>query len=480
MDPRPYLLPFLFLCLFFILCSQLASMPTRVSCSLRGRNTNPDGGAGAGKNGDRQITLFFRSIKRTLSLNKVSSTNSQFDHLSDGILQEILLRLPLKSLFKFKCVSKNWFSRISDPFFSRLYVSRKLNSPSLPPFRLLYRYVYVSHFPQILNRLSPDSPRVYPSHNFSVLSLSTFREYQQDDQYKILASSNGLLLFCSLKSRLLYYVSDPVTKQWVCLPNPNTPLRHRRRVFVNEGFIALSDHNNLITSYKVVRLQWHSWESSNLNFETYSSETGEWDAYRLSCSQPVRLLKKGCPFVYNGAVHWFCYRNRILAFDPYKNVEECRLIYLPNYRDFETERMYEGLYRLCEECQGKLRYFEAAPHITEPFCFSMWVMKDYDNGVWDLVHRATRGEIWSVDPHICGILLDCCFLPLAYHPFNLDIVYLRCKERTCIVAYNIRTKQLEVSCNLVGLLEDLSWRVVIPFVLPTWPRPLPKQASGGH
>ncbi|XP_028057745.1 uncharacterized protein LOC114261658 [Camellia sinensis] len=86
MDPRPYLLPFLFLCLFFILCSQLASMPTRVSCSLRGRNTNPDGGAGAGKNGDRQITLFFRSIKRTLSLNKsapVVSHNNPVGNVED-------------------------------------------------------------------------------------------------------------------------------------------------------------------------------------------------------------------------------------------------------------------------------------------------------------------------------------------------------------------------------------------------------------
>lgn len=42
-------------------------------------------------------------------------------NVPDWLLTEILIRLPLKQVFMLKCISKRWFTMISDPSFSRIY-----------------------------------------------------------------------------------------------------------------------------------------------------------------------------------------------------------------------------------------------------------------------------------------------------------------------------------------------------------------------
>ncbi|KAK2980807.1 hypothetical protein RJ640_029884 [Escallonia rubra] len=394
-------------------------------------------------------------------------------YLPESLLLEILVRLPVKSLFRFKCVCKHWLSLVAHHTFSRSYISRRLDSSSLS-FRIFYRYIYVSEFPEILARLRPD---VYVAHNFSVLFLSTFEEQQQADQFKILAWSNGLIL-CCLLGPLIYYVCDPVTRQWVTLPRGRHNAPNRHPIFFGEGLVSRINEENVLTSFKAVRVEWLSVESNFLNLETYSSETGEWVDYRLFCPKPIRLLKRGGgPIHFNGILHWFVYEHGMVAFDPYKDTKRCRLIQFPEDRDVDNEYKYDGLYRLCDECQGTLRYFEVAPEPSEYFCFSMWILRDYEKGEWSSEFRVTRSDLWTNDAKISSSLMHATFVPLSFHPFNLDVVYLRCVERSCIVSYNITSKRLDISCPRVGVVEDLSWRVVIPFVLPMWPTPVPVPSS---
>lgn len=392
-------------------------------------------------------------------------------HLPESLLLEILFKLPVKSIFRFKCVCKNWRTLISDPSFARTYISQRLDSKL--SFRILYRYVYVTEFRDILDRLRPD---VYISHKFSVLFLSTFKEQQQADQFKVLAMSNGLIL-CCLLGPLIYYVCDPVTRQWVTLPrgSQNSPNRHP--IIFGEGLVSKVSDDRVLTSYKAVKIEWLSVESNFLNLETYSSETGHWTEHRLFCPTRFRLLKRGGgPIHFDGKLHWFVYEHGMVAYDPYKDSKKCRLIKFPEGRDVGNEYKYDGLYRLCDECKGQLRYFEVAPERSEVFCFSMWVVKDYEKGEWVNEFRVTRSDLWSADAMLSSSLMKFTFIPLSFHPFDLDIVYMRCVEKSCIVSYNIPTKRLDVCCNPVGIVEDLSWRVVIPFVLPIWPTPIPVAA----
>ncbi|CAH1435543.1 unnamed protein product [Lactuca virosa] len=90
-------------------------------------------------------------------------------NLTESLLLEILTRLPLKSIFRFKCVFKHWLDLISQPSFARFYCSCMLTasaSSSSLPFIILYRYIYVSKFKDVLDRFRPET---YNSSKFSVL-----------------------------------------------------------------------------------------------------------------------------------------------------------------------------------------------------------------------------------------------------------------------------------------------------------------------
>ncbi|KAK1404479.1 hypothetical protein POM88_004084 [Heracleum sosnowskyi] len=50
---------------------------------------------------------------------------------------------------------------------------------------------------------------------------------------------------------------------------------------------------------------------------------------------------------------------------------------------------------------------------------------------------------------------------------------MHCVERSCIVTYNVRARRLDVTCEANGVVEDLSWYVVVPVVLPMCSEVLP-------
>lgn len=438
-----------------------------------------NGGSSRRRKTDHQLikeVYYSRKRKRPSITTKSTDPDLQIGcfrydvtHLPESLLLEILVRLPVDSIFRFKCVCKHWLSLISHSSFSKFCISRRFNSSSRP-FKIFYRYIYVTKFRDILDRLRPD---VYMSPKFSVLFLSTFEEQQQSDQFKVLAVSNGLIL-CCLLGPLIYYVCDPVTRQWVKLPSGRHNAPNRHPIFFCEGLVSKINEENVLTSYKAVRVEWLSVESNFLNLETFSSETGHWTDYRLYSPKPIRLPKRGGgPIHFNGILHWFVYDHGMVAFDPYRDTRKCRLIQFPQDRDIESEYKHDGLYRLCDECKGKLRYFEVAPECSDYFCFSMWLLTDYEAGEWCTEFRVTRSDLWSNDKELSGCLMSASFVPLSFHPFDLNVVYLRCVERSCIVSYSVPTRRLDIVCRPIGIVEDLSWRVVVPFVLPMWPTPLP-------
>ncbi|KAK1404492.1 putative F-box domain-containing protein [Heracleum sosnowskyi] len=409
--------------------------------------------------------------------NELSGMDLDFfydlSHFPDSVLLEVLIRLPVRSMFRYKCVCKQWLSLISHPSCSRFYVSMRLNA-SLP-FRLFYRYVYVPEFKEVLRRLRPD---VYVSKEFSVLFLSSLEEQQQSDQFKVLAVSNGLVMFCLL-GPLVYYVCDPVTRQWVSLPRGRQNALIRHPVFYGEGLVSRVNEDNVVTSYRAVRVECILGDSFFLNLETFSSETGVWTAHTLGCPKKIRLLRRGVgPINFNGILHWFVRDNGMVAFDPYENSNRCRLIQFPDGRnDSENEEQHDSLYRLCNVSQGKLRYFTVAPEPSEVICFSMWTLENYEKGEWLMEFEVTRSDLCSEDDSLSNLLPTATFFPLSFHPFDANVVYMRCAERSCIVTYNVRARRLDVICEANGVVEDLSWRVVVPVVLPMWPTPLPRPAK---
>ncbi|KAJ0692589.1 putative F-box domain-containing protein [Helianthus annuus] len=386
---------------------------------------------------------------------------------SDSLLYEILSRLPLKSLFKFKCVSKHWQTLISQRSFSQFYISRMLTSNTAScslPFRILYRYMYDRKIEDILDRFRPEN------YSSSVLYLS--RDQHLDIKFKVLAVSNGLMLCWSFSNRV-YHVCDPLTRQWVTLGRKKVYNYGPSPSFNWEGFVSSVNEDNVVTSYRIVRVGKLKSPSHYLSLDMYSSETGEWVDYRLPCPNPIAFPKHGAgPISFNGILHWFIYDHGMVAFDPYMDPKSCRLIPFPADRDAQSEVTHDGLYQLCDGCQGKLRFFQVAPDTSSFHCFSMWVLKDYDKGEWCSEFKVTRRDLSSSDPELKSWLMKATFLPLSFHPFDLDIVYMRCVELACVVSYSMHNRKLEVACKPTGV-DALSWRVVVPFMIPRWPTPVP-------
>ncbi|KAF5763845.1 putative F-box domain-containing protein [Helianthus annuus] len=380
----------------------------------------------------------------------------------DSLLYEILSRLPLKSVFQFKCVCKYWRTLIARRSFSRFYIARMLTANAALaslPFRIMYRYIYVKKIQGVLDLFRPEN------YNSSLVFLS--RDLELFASFKVLAVSNGLILIWSFSDKV-YHVCDPVTRQRVTLRR-----KRDESIFNWEGFVSRVNEDNVVTSYRIVRVETYLPPSNYLSLDMYTSETGKWVDYRLPCPNPILPRYGAGPLSFNGILHWFVNHHGMVAFDPYKDPKSCRLIPFPADRDVQSEVTHDGLYRLCEGCQGKLRFFQVAPDASLFYCFSMWDMKDYEKGEWCSEFKVTRSDLSSSDPELESWLMKATFLPLSFHPLDLDIVYLRCVELACVVSYSIQNRRLDVACKAAGVIDALSWRVVVPFVVPRWPTPIP-------
>lgn len=128
-------------------------------------------------------------------------------YFSEDILIEIFYRLPSRSVFLFKCVSKSWLSFISDPFFISGHTSRASTSLQPTQWTLLERVFQIDKdmIPLCHNFLrNIDSSRfdqVRP--RLSELAFCSPKQRSSDLRYEIAAISNGFLL-CRLYDRHVY------------------------------------------------------------------------------------------------------------------------------------------------------------------------------------------------------------------------------------------------------------------------------------
>ncbi|TYG60248.1 hypothetical protein ES288_D07G053000v1 [Gossypium darwinii] len=233
----------------------------------------------------------------------------------------ILVRLPVKSLLRFKSVSKTWHSIISDPEFSRRL---SLNISGLIMCKLSYQVNKPEYgFIPLGNKSSTDDAP------FKYLDF-----INHSSGLKVVQSCNGLLL-CS-SSRYYnnfnydYYIYNPTTKQFVTIPLPSN-LQNARVVCR----LSLAFDPTKSLHYRVVCVRdpdpWlnilNDPESNYVSqqIEIYSSQTRSW---RLSGKPFLSHVNTGFGggLFCNGTIHWLgAYNNTSFYF----NVEDEELRDLP-------------------------------------------------------------------------------------------------------------------------------------------------------
>ncbi|XP_070038103.1 putative F-box/kelch-repeat protein At4g22430 [Nicotiana tomentosiformis] len=449
-------------------------------------------------------TNFDNPINRKLAKPK-SKIFFKNEYLPNWFLEEVFLRLPVKCVFRYKCVSKQWLSLISAPSFVSLYISRASVLPQQAPIWTILadtlrvnngvNYFAQSYLPDLLsdNRLHP---RFCTIHSPCIAR-------PEDERYTIVAVSEGLVLYNRCVSD--YHIYNAITGQCVALPPPSMRFGH-----VSTGFLTESEGGSL-RSFKVVRFGCQFGESYILKFEIFSSETGSWRSLVVHNDVPIEVVSLRRPVDLNGNLHWIDRRLGIMAFNPSSDLNQCRIIGLPNDIDKQcNDARNNGSPTLCDVHQDHLRYIEVSLVPSYPFGFSgfsVWILDNYDSSNWTLQHRVKIRDIVFDDTLISKALTGLIPTPIAFHPLDSNILYLGFGD--AVVSYNMKTLKLDVLAaraaqqNLwpkagglpaspfsrlcLGDPDDVPdmiqrllpcWSSAFLFMLPAWPISLPIDYTG--
>ncbi|KAL2559457.1 F-box domain-containing protein [Forsythia ovata] len=395
--------------------------------------------------------------------------------LPKEMLLEILSRLPAKSIFRFKCVCKEWLSLISDPSF--------LQSEDSIPWTLLFQYdIAIGPWPIRLNYAGMhcfiSNEPAFSTPNFLLPS-------EQIPYPNVVASNDDLLLFRSGDHELVYSVCNPFTRQCITLP-PHT----RRTKYGATGFI--SHIRNGVTSYKVVRIISNGnicgcksaqastpCEGYSLSVETFSSETGEWRNSKIhprGCSFSLDFGTRPC-IVFNGIVHWIHNEpTSLLAYAPYRDLDQCRFISIPN----ETFLM-NGMNTVVGVSQGNLRYFEVNEISMSAYklpSWKLWVLKNYEEGEWILEQEGLERKIDSLSTFSSVLKAYSPLLPVAFHPWNKDKVFFRYEGY--VLTFNIKTGWFEDGFYSLSCKNMLSTLAIFPLLLPMRPTRISEPHLDAH
>ncbi|KAF5175083.1 F-box protein cpr1 [Thalictrum thalictroides] len=200
------------------------------------------------------------------------------ERFPQDVVMEILSRLPVKSLVRFRCVSKTWLKLLTkDTKFIKLHLNRSHNH--LPDF-IFQTYL----------RIESDMN--------TKISESKF-----DDGVEIIGICNGLVCVTDFSN---FYVCNPLTKDYISIPSPDdVPILLNQMSLSLYGFGFHESSNE----YKILRLFSTTIEDEDgvsdflLHVTVYTLSTNSWKTlenvsyeYEICCDQDNALV--------NGAFHW--------------------------------------------------------------------------------------------------------------------------------------------------------------------------------
>ncbi|XP_050283049.1 F-box/kelch-repeat protein At3g23880-like isoform X6 [Quercus robur] len=295
------------------------------------------------------------------------------EYLPYDVLLEILHRLPVKSLIRFRCVSKSWNSLITSPAFINSNLTRTRSHSDSN--KLIVRYLDVALRVERYKLIHEDNDNNVSSSE-EIQDLKLPLRSSRLSYFQLVGSANGL--FCLYEgNRCILW--NPCIRKFITLPNPSVTA---------EFFCYLAfGFDSRTNDYKVVRIAYKSdtrYEGAKPPLvEVYSVSEGSWRVTNGGDSYPPRItISNWHPQAayLNGAVYfaandWGDAQSLIvLSFD--LGDEVFRLISLPNGKfgldaDIGTS-VFNGLLSLI--CYGY-------QHLSIVKSCSVWVMKE--DGVVD-------------------------------------------------------------------------------------------------
>ncbi|CAL5337771.1 hypothetical protein CsSME_00021061 [Camellia sinensis var. sinensis] len=241
----------------------------------------------------------------------MEATRSDSPILPQELIGEVLCRLPVKSLCRFKSVSHSWYSLISDPHFAQTHFTQTTN-------KMPNRLILISDFHTLFSVDYSAQIPVATKLNF----LPSVEAESYDVWSEILGSCNGLVLA----------LNEFDVDKYLLNPSTGESKKISESPFALDSVNAYNrcglGYDSTTDDYKVVMLSYYGGggvdDESGATTETntivsvYSLKSDSWrkiqgSSYLHCAADP--------PGVYlNGCVHWFAQRGSdyfpvIVAFD---------------------------------------------------------------------------------------------------------------------------------------------------------------------
>ncbi|XP_022738531.1 F-box/kelch-repeat protein At3g23880-like [Durio zibethinus] len=292
--------------------------------------------------------------------------------LPKNTITDILSRLPVKSLTRFKSVSKNWAHLTSTPAFVAAHLRRSSPNPSL----LIRRYHTQSGW-------DCEMLITNPTQNYGTQLLRIPLEESLPRFPKIVGSVDGLVCLdvspCYASDFVLW---NPGTKQFKRLPFPLISSSRSNPiwlVFLGFGFDSFNNDYKLV---RIVSFRGND-ASSSLRVEVYSWREGVWK--EINESFKLGLLCGGQDgVVVDGSLNWaaiglqsFADRKVLISFDMGREV--FKTIPLPPVTRYGNVKVMSYMGSLAIAVYP-LVFAANGNNINR---FEFWVMSDREDGVKD-------------------------------------------------------------------------------------------------
>ncbi|RYR60249.1 hypothetical protein Ahy_A04g017324 [Arachis hypogaea] len=233
------------------------------------------------------------------------------DILPLDLIQRILLRVPVRHLARLKCVSKRWYSLISDPHFAELHFHRSPAATNASVFMgggSLAYFVY-------LDSLFTDNNDALQVKKVSL----PFKMKKLPSDFELLGSCRGFVLLHGDPHFLVVW--NPLTGSGKRISYSHIVSRCKHKGFrlpskfhlYGFGYDAFQD------DYLVV-VAWQD-KDDHYHFDCFSLRTNSWINLDAALSKPLDVChRNSCGLFLNGAIHWVpypltAYRDAIIIFD---------------------------------------------------------------------------------------------------------------------------------------------------------------------
>ncbi|XP_017245219.1 putative F-box protein At4g10190 [Daucus carota subsp. sativus] len=373
--------------------------------------------------------------------------------IDNDITSNVLSRLPTKTLFGLKLVSKEWHHLMLDRSFIRLQLK---STEALSGFFFQGKFQWCGEDIQSVHYI-PAKADVTKLHS-TVLNFLP-------EPVVVHSSVHGLICCrsCFPSQNPIIYVCNPVNKEWVSLPYPESDFQDSLAL----GFDPFVDPIDVKTNFKVIRVYEVEADMDNMDdirysFDIYSSQTGTWRKAVEICQCSSHLCKNKGLFV-KGIFYWLTGGDKILMFDVKNEFSLLITVPLPLTQFNSIPEMCIG------ECDGRLHYVLISEHGLQ-----LWVLEEQYTSQWDLkcsisldkFEEENRVFAYNVREKITG--------PPASSPWIDPLVFkdgmLLMKITTDIFLFDFEAVKLKRLCSLYQLGPNSSnSSIVLPYTMSLVP-----------